>query len=262
VRYSFSHVSQYDAILPAGGQIDAEFAAKVGTDRKALIQLGGHTILRNSLECLQATGRFNRLVLIGPEDVAQSDSAKLATHRVPERSSGPDNIMAGLEALEKDGGPTNKVVVLTTDLPFLTKEVLLDFLDRSPQDLEIVIPVCTKTEYQKAFPDSTSTYMTLKDESYTAGGAFLMDPQALRRAMPMIDRLFANRKSKIGMARLLGPALLFKYLAKTITIDDVERKALSLMGIKGNALRDAPPQLAYDIDDLEDYEYALAHLQA
>src|SRR5580658_5970061 len=104
--------------------------------------------------------------------------------------------------------------------------------------------------------------MTLKDESYTSGGAFLMEPQALRRAMPMIDRLFANRKSKIGMARLLGPALLFKYLSKTITIDDVERKALSLLGIKGKALRDAPPELAYDIDDLEDYEYAVSRLKS
>lgn len=257
-----SHVSQYDAILPAGGQIDAEFAAKVGTDHKALIRLGERSILQNALESLQATGRFDRMVLIGSEEVTGSADAKLATHRVPERASGPDNIMAGLEALEKDGGPPKKVVLLTTDLPFLSGPVLEDFLDRSPQDLEIVVPICNKTAYQKVYPDSHSTYMTLKDESYTAGGAFLMEPEALRRAMPMINRLFANRKSKIGMARLLGPALLFKYLAKTITIDDVERKALSLLGIKGKALRDSAPELAYDIDDLEDYEDALTRLKA
>jgi hypothetical protein len=255
-------VTQYDAILPAGGRIDPEFAAKVGTDRKALIKFGDRTILSQTLDCLAETGQFERLVLIGPEEVTNSSSAKLATHRVAEGASGPENIMAGLIALEKDGPSKNKVVLLTTDLPFLSKPVLVDFLDRAPKDLEIVIPLCTQTAYLKRFPDSTSTYMTLKGDAYTAGGAFLMEPQALRRSMPMINRLFANRKSKIGMARLLGPALLYKYLTKTISIDDVEKKALSLLGIKGTALRDAPPELAYDIDYFDDYEYAIAHLQA
>ena len=87
-----------------------------------------------------------------------------------------------------------------------------------------------------------------------------MEPAALRQAMPMINKLFDNRKSKMGMARLLGPKLLYKYLAKTLTIDDVQAKALSLLGLKGTALKDAPPELAYDIDYYDDYEYAVSQL--
>ncbi len=255
-------MTQYDAILPAGGRIDPEFAAKVGTESKALIQFGDQTILSRTLQCLKDTGRFDRMVLIGPDELTSSSSAALATHRVKEGASGPENIMAGLTALQNAGPSKNKVVVVTTDLPFLSPEIMSDFLDRAPQDLEIVIPICTQSAYQNRFPNSTSTFMPLKDEAWTAGGMYLMEPEALRKAMPMINRLFANRKSKIGMARLLGPALLYKFLTKTLTIDDVQRKALSLLGIRGTAMREAPPELAYDIDYFDDYEYAITHLKA
>jgi len=144
----------------------------------------------------------------------------------------------------------------------LSASIMNDFLDRAPSDQEIVIPVCTKTAYQQRFSDSSSTFIPLKGESWTAGGMYILEPVALRTAMPMINRLFANRKSKLGMARLLGPALLYKFLSKTLTIDDVERKALSLLGIKGSAMRDAPPELAFDIDYFDDYEYAIAQLKA
>ncbi len=253
-------MTQYDAILPAGGKIDPEFAAKVGTERKALIQFGGQTILSRTLNCLHDTGRFDRIVLVGPDEVTGSDSASLATHKLPEGASGPENIMAGLTAIEQAGGPKNKVVVVTTDLPFLSVAIMNDFLDRARQDLEIVIPICTEKAYKQRFPDSTSTFMSLKGDAWTAGGMYLLEPEALRKAMPMINRLFANRKSKIGMARLLGPALLYKFLSKTLTIDDVQRKALSLLGINGTAMPDAPPELAYDIDYVDDYEYAIQHI--
>jgi GTP:adenosylcobinamide-phosphate guanylyltransferase len=254
-------VTQYDAILPAGGKIDSEFAAKVGTSRKALIQFGSETILERTIRCLRETGCFDQIVLIGPDEVTQSQSASEATMTVAEGASGPENIMAGLTALEK-GGESKKVVIVTTDLPFLSPKVMTDFLGRAPENLDIVIPICDSSRYQARFPDSTSTFMNLQGASWTAGGMYLMEPDALKQAMPMIQRLFENRKSKLGMAKLLGPALLCKFLTKKLTIDDVERKALNLLGLRGTAMRDAPPELAYDIDYFDDYEYAISRLDS
>ena len=250
-------MTQYDAILPAGGSIDPEFARAVGTDRKALIEVGGQTILARTLEALHSTGRIATTVLIGPDAVTASDSASGATIKIAERDSGPANIMAGLQALEKRHGPRNRVVVVTTDLPFITSESIVSVLDRCTPEIDILVPICTQAAYQMAFPNSTSTFIRLRDHGYTHGGMYVLDPDALRRAMPMIDRLFQNRKSKLGMAKLLGPVLLAKFLRKTLSIDDVEAKAMSLLNLKGRAYRDAPPELAYDIDDLEDYEYAV-----
>jgi GTP:adenosylcobinamide-phosphate guanylyltransferase len=253
-------VTQYDAILPAGGRIDPDFAKAVGTDRKALIEIDGQTILSRTLEALRATGQIGRSVLIGPEEITNSPSAADATLKIRERSSGPENIMAGLQALEEHGGPRNKVLVVTTDLPFISPQSIQAVLDRYQPELDILVPICTQPAYQTMFPNSTSTFIRLRDHGYTAGGVYVMDPDALRRAMPMIVRLFENRKSKLGMAKLLGPTLLVKFFRKTLTIDDVESKAMSLLNLKGKAYRDAPPELAYDIDYLDDYEYAIKHL--
>ena len=56
----------FDVILPAGGRITGDFAKMAGTEVKALISLDGQTILKRTIEALQATKRVGRLVVIGP----------------------------------------------------------------------------------------------------------------------------------------------------------------------------------------------------
>jgi hypothetical protein len=62
------------------------------------------------------------------------------------------------------------------------------------------------------------------------------------------------------MAKLLGPVFVCKFLMKQLTIADLERKITSLLRCSGKAILDSPPELAYDIDDEEDYIYAKEHL--
>jgi hypothetical protein len=58
------------------------------------------------------------------------------------------------------------------------------------------------------------------------------------------------------MASLLGPALLLRFATRTLDIAAIERKATRVLGITAAALRDADPELSYDVDTLEDYEHA------
>jgi len=94
---------------------------------------------------------------------------------------------------------------------------------------------------------------------WTTGCAYVIGVEALRRARPYIERVFENRKSKIGMARLLGPTFVFKWLTNRLRVPDIERKVSTLLGVQGAAVPHSPPELAFDIDYLEDYQYALAH---
>ena len=248
----------YDAILPAGGRIDPAFASKVGTDVKALIRFGDKSILQRTLEALAGTERVGRTIVIGGKEVHEH-AAGLASEVLPEGASGPDNILKGLKHLLASEDPPKKVLVVTTDLPFLTPEIVNRFLDACPPERDICVPLVSKKEWFERFPNSTATFATLGDGVWTTGCAYLIDVTALESAMPQIERVFKNRKNVMGMARLLGPKFLFKFVRKTLNVPDVEVKIQAMLGCSGAAIRNAPTELAFDIDALDDYEYAVSH---
>lgn len=250
----------FDALLPAGGTIDETFAKLVGTDNKALIEIGGKTILRRTLDALEATGKVKSTLLIGPEVVRNHPDAASATLKIEPGETGPDNIYRGLNTLLSEPNPPQKVLVITTDLPFLTPELLCRFIDSCPPDRDICVPLVRASEFTDRFPGSTATFVKMRDDTWTTGCAYVMDVEALKKAKPHIDRVFENRKSKMGMAKLLGPAFVLKFITKRLTLVDVEAKIMSMLGCSGAAITGSPPELAYDIDDIEDYEYAVKHV--
>ena len=255
MRYSGA---MFDAILPAGGTIPPEFAQQVGTSNKALIQFEGRTILERVIDALRASGQVRRIAVIGPDEVrAASTGADLI---LPQGSTGPDNILRGLEALASQPDPPSKVLVVTTDLPFLTPEIVNRFIDQCPKDVAITVPLISKTEFQQRFPGCECSFIRLRDDTWTAGCMYILDVQALRDAKPYIDKIFEVRKSKVGMAKLLGVGFLYNFLTRTLTVPDVERKIQTMLHCTGKAIMHSPPELAYDIDDMSDYQYALSHL--
>jgi len=185
---------------------------------------------------------------------------KRADQTLAAGGSGPENILKGLRFLAEQPNPPQKVLIVTTDLPFLSAKVVNDFLDLCPADRDICVPLVTKAQYQSRFPNSTSSFVPLADNVWTVGCGYVMDVQAFQQAMPHIERVFENRKSKLGMAKLLGPAFLIKFLTKKLTVPDIEGKIQSMLGCSGCAVLNSPPELSYDIDALDDYEYALEHL--
>jgi len=85
------------------------------------------------------------------------------------------------------------------------------------------------------------------------GCAFLVRPEALERNRETINKTFLARKSQIGMARLLGPLFVARFLTHRLTVADIERRCLSLLGCSGRGIRGCAPELAMDIDGPEDY---------
>src|SRR5687767_8614346 len=126
-----------DVILPAGGRISGTFAEAVGTEIKALIPLEGKTILRRTMETLRATGRVGRIVVIGAEEARAEAKAGGAEGVLEEGESGPENAFRGLEWLHAQSNPGSHVLLMATDLPFLTPMGLNRFLDACPSEADL-----------------------------------------------------------------------------------------------------------------------------
>ncbi len=255
-------MDRLDVIIPAGGKLDESFARVVGTHSKALIKFEKKTILENTIEALKDSDRVNRIVVVGSSEVIESSAVQHADEVLPEGGSGPENIFRGLDALMETAQKPERVLITTSDLPFMTPKTVNTFLDSCPTNVHFCVPLIEKPDYEEAFPRAEATFVELKDGIYTTGCMYNVDTRALRKALHHIDHLFANRKSKIGMARMLGFVFAWKLINKRLFVSDIEKKVFELLECSGKAIHNSPPELAYDIDYIEDYHYALQMFQS
>jgi GTP:adenosylcobinamide-phosphate guanylyltransferase len=244
-----------DAVLPAGGRITGEFAAQAGTEIKALIQMGGETLLARLIRALRETGRVERIIVIGAPDALMEAQQCGADVLLPAKPTGTENILSGLEAVSKG----RMGLVMPTDLPFVTPQSIVSVLDAGSPDADILVPVVRRTDFETAFPDVSSLYVPLREGEMTLGCAFRLDPQAILRNKASLDRIFNARKSNLAMVKLLGVGFVLRYASKTLSVRHIEKRCQAILRCRGEAVVGAPPVLAYDIDTPEDWAFACRH---
>ena len=250
-----------DVVLPAGGRIAGEFARISGQDIKALISLQDKTVLRRTiatLETLRAAGRVGKIVAVGPEAAQREARDAGADAALPEGGSGPDNFFRGMDALEPRSSGS-RVLIVATDLPFLTADSVSRFLDACPRRADVAVPVISRAAMERRFPGLPGAYVPLREGPVTTGCVFLVNPDALRRNRAHIEAIFAARKNQIAMARLLGAGFLIKYALRRLAVGDIEAQCRRILDCSGAAILDSSPELAFDMDTPEEYQYAKAH---
>ncbi|RYG47045.1 hypothetical protein EON79_08455 [bacterium] len=253
-------LARFDAIIPAGGTLPEPFAAHAGVRNKALIAFNGRTMLSNTLEALRESGDVRNTILVTDDEVRHHPDAASATI-LPAGRSAPANILSALRHLSQSPDRAERVLVVTSDLPYLTGPILKDFIDRCPADKDFCVPLVTAEEYEARFPGSTSSYVKLTDGRWTIGGTYLVHTEAFEKALPHIERAFEQRKSTLGMVKLLGPSFAIRFLTKRLSVADVLGKVQGIIGASGYPVKGAAAELAFDIDDETDYDYALKQIE-
>ena len=243
-------------ILPAGGTLDPHFAKVALTPVKAMIRTGDNLLIFRAIEALRLSGRVNRIIVVGGAEVKSALEGRVDAV-LPVGRSLPENILRGVKELLAMPNSPERILIVTTDLPYLDEKVLAKWIDMCPENVDFCGALVEDSAYLDRFPGSTSTFAKLKGGAYTLGGAYLVKVDSLRRAMPHIEGAVANRKNVMAMAKLLGFGFLTKFMARAVTVEDVEAKISEIIRASVKAVPDSPPELAFDIDDIGDYEYAL-----
>lgn len=252
----------YDVVIPAGGRIDENFSKVVGTPSKALIKFNDKTVLKHTIEALRSSPNVGRIVVVGSPEVLAHEDCKLADASLPELGSGPKNIWAGAQHLQGLNFPPDRILIVTADLPFLKGESVDLFLGMCDQAMDFNVPLISKDDFDEAFPGAEATFVRLLDGEWTTGCVYLITIRGLKVALDHLEKVFNRRKSKLGMARLLGLKFVWDYFNKKLTVSDAEAKVTELLNVRGRAVPGSPPEFAYDIDYVEDYHYVLSSLKA
>jgi hypothetical protein len=176
---------------------------------------------------------------------------------VQEGKSGPDNILRGLDWLQlQPDSVTPYILTVTTDLPFLTSAAILEFLARCPPDVDVAVPVVTQAAFEAHYPGLANEFTRLREGAFSPGGVMRIHAETLMRSRPIVERLFAARKSPLQMAKVVGAGILWRYVLGRLSVDHLIARARTLVDCSGAAVFDSPPELAYDIDLPEEYAYA------
>ena len=239
-----------NAVITAGGRVDGEFARTIGQSVKALAPCRGVTLLELAIRAAREAGA-NHIAVVGGEEVRRTAGPDVRV--IDEDASGSENLRRALRAWDDDA----PLLYLTSDMPFITGKTLRAFIEASPNGT-IALPLTEWDEFTRRFPDAPPFGITLAGEKVVNGGAFILPAGSSGAIEAFATRFFDARKSPLQMARLTGVPLLLKFLFRRLSVPALEAHAERLLGIPAKAVRNSPPELAYDVDMLEEYAYAIS----
>jgi len=249
-----------DVVVLAGGKNSPEMAAATGAENRALTPIGTRTMLEYVVSALDAAPSVGRIFVVG--DVPASDRYTA----VAGQETLLENLMTGLTA----AGDQERVLISTSDIPFVTPQALEDFIGRaSATDADLCCSYVPLAACLQRYPQMKRTAITLAEGRFTLGNVMLVRPRFLADHQAAITQAYAARKEPVQMARLLGVGLLLRLLGAQLvsprlltTSALVAAVSRALDGGRAIGICSAYPEIGTDVDKPEDVAVArqlLAH---
>lgn len=251
---------RYDAVLLAGyGRQTDALSQAAGVTCKALLPIAGLPMIAHILRALAAADCVQRLWIVGlPASELPTTFSDVLVRFVPNQGSLVANMLAAAELLP----PDDLALFCSADIPLLTAEALVDIIARcEASGADFCYPIVTRQVMEARFPGSGRSFRNLVDGSFAGGDVYLLRPRTLLANADLARQLTENRKSALGLARALGPAILWRALTHRLRIRDAEACADRLLGCRCRAIVSPYAELAMDVDKPQHLEIVLRAVQ-
>ncbi len=242
-----------NAVVLAGDQEDRKILKNQVIDNKAFLNLNGRIMLDYVLECLENTGIFEQIAVIGP---AQRLAKHVPPHIkiIPQQGTVVENVVKAAEEVP------GWILLCSSDTPLLTPEAVSDFISMC-HDAQMFYPLVSKETNDSKYPGVERTYVSLKEGTFTGGNIILVHSEAVPVAAPAALGFVESRKSPMSMARLVGSGTMIKLLTKRLSVAELEEKMSRIFRIKAKAVVSRYPELGIDLDKESDYTYITSKLK-
>ena len=238
-----------NTVVLAGGKNKTEMLELSGVSSRALTPLGTRTMLDYVTKALRHSPTVGQIYVVG--EVPPSDNYT----QISGGTTLIENLLAGLQAAQKSGH-SERILVSTSDIPFLTPESVEDFVRQGlASGADLCCSYVSLDRCLEQYPEMKRTAIKLREGRFTLGNLMLVNPAPLLAHPEIIEAAYAARKSPVQVAKLLGPGLLGRLLlAQTIspsllTIRMLELAAGRLLGgIPAAAIRSSYAEIGTDID--------------
>jgi GTP:adenosylcobinamide-phosphate guanylyltransferase len=242
------------AIALAGGDLEPDFrAAGYAVRNKAYLRIGGTTMLERVLRSLRGASSIGRIRCVTQPDAFRAAFAgtgsSLADDVIAPGADLIDSLLLGFEGLDGD----EMVVVAATDIPLVTPAAIDAFAARAADiDCDVGYAFVRKQAHDRAYPQVRHTWVRLKDGTFCGAGVSTLRAGAAKPIASLIRKFAAARKSPIRLASLFSPLLAMRVLFGFVGIDELERRADGLTGLRCRGIACDEAELAVNVDRLED----------
>jgi GTP:adenosylcobinamide-phosphate guanylyltransferase len=232
------------AIVLAGQENVA--LASVSTVRyEAEVLIGGRPMGEWVISALKDAQSISEVVLVGPPSLQSEGVLAVAPG-----SSLWESLNAGLSRLTN---PSERVLIVTGDIPLITGMMVDDFVQASPVDADLVYPVISKINTLAKFPETKRTYVKLMGITVTGGNMVVANPLILPKVEERAKVLISHRKAPLRLARDVGILLLLRLLTGRLSLAEAERRVSQVFGVKGRVMECPYPEVGVDVDKVSDW---------
>jgi len=242
----------FDALVLAGGGKAEPLTEQEGVSNKAFIMINNRPLLSYILQALEEAPSVDRIVAMGPQkdlEILRQEGYNIEI--LPEQESMLDNVAAGLEALDQD----RLSLVVTSDIPLLTAKVVEEFIRLcAPFEHDFYYPILSRETCQGSFPETERTYVRLREGYITGGNIGLVNPRWFSDNRDRLEMFISYRKKPLKLLKILPPALIIKYLFKSLSVNDLEHFLSRLLRFRAKAVACDCVEIGVDVDKISDLE--------
>lgn len=240
-----------DALILAGKKEAGALENCHELSNKALLMINHMPMIEYVVDALKDSKEIQNIVVVGPTVDLAYHIDKKVSHIVESADSIIENIKVGLDYF----GNTDKVMVLTSDIPLITGEVVDRFILKCREfDALLYYPFIEKEIILGKYPQAIRSYAILKDGTFCGGNAIIFSRSIFDKNKELLNQLYQNRKDVKKYVTLLGMKFIVKYLFKTLTIKEIENRAAQIVGNPVKGIKVEDPEMMIDLDKLSDYE--------
>lgn len=238
------------ALILAGSK--GEKGLDENSPNKALIKIGNKPMICHIVSTLKKIDFIDEIAVVGDENVLKLLKGHI-DYLIEEDQSLFANILKGVKYFDDK----DDILILASDIPMISKEAIVDFIERSKEvKADFCYPIVRKEVCEAKFPKTKRTYAKIKDGTFTGGNIFITKVGLVKQKLPQVKQFLAYRKKPLKLARILGFSIVVKYILGIITIEDLEKRVSNLLKIKAKAIESKYPEIATDVDKLSDLELA------
>lgn len=239
-----------DAVVLAGALNKPPLESVSGERLEALISVAGRPMVQWVIDAIEASMSADRIVVVGPSEELRQ---RVSGGNLVLVDSG-DSILENVKRGAKHVRSSRRTLVATSDIPLLTGEAIDDFVARCKDDsVQVFYSIVRKEAIERVYSGISRTYVTIKDGTFTGGNLMLLDSDIFERYGEVIDRAISLRKKPVEMCRLLGLRCIVKYLFRSLSVADIERRVEQMLGLRGRGIVSDFPGVGVDVDKPEDY---------
>lgn len=232
----------FNALILAGarGGIDP-VAAYAGVANKALIAVGGRTMLARVVDALRGAGA-GRILVCTNDEMVRREVLALGTELIA-AEAGPSASAARGFALA--GAP---LLLTTADHALLRPEWITAFLGAVPDDADVAVLLARRETIERDAPTTKRTYLRFADGDWSGCNLFWLGTPAANAALELWQHVERDRKRPWRIVRRLGIMPLVRYATGRLTLANALADIGGRVGVHARMVESAFGLAAVDVD--------------